>query len=337
MYLSKRKNGYWYIYYDNQLGKRNSLSARTKIKGEALKFLSNFKDELKTRQSLKTIPINLKFFLFEYLKHSEVIHSENTTKSIKSTVNALIKYFGNIEVTSLNKEKISNYITYRIKQNSVYVGKRETAYLSAICKFGISKHYLTENLIKGIHKIRVPEKQPLFFSEIDFEILLQVIDKPDIKDLVIFAVNTGLRQMELLTLKWNQINFKDKIMILDNREHVTKSKKVRSIPLNIKAMQVLTKRQLSGSKSDFVFTIEDKPITQSYISHKFKKYIRKAGLNPNLNFHSLRSTFASWLIQRGANIHNVSKLLGHSSTAITESHYAFLKPDNLVESVNILN
>jgi len=64
-----------------------------------------------------------------------------------------------------------------------------------------------------------------------------------IKDIVLVAVNTGLRQMELLSLEWNQINFREHYLILDNRNHTTKSKKIRTIPLNVTALQVLTYRK----------------------------------------------------------------------------------------------
>ena len=193
-----------------------------------------------------------------------------------------------------------------------------------------------ENPCKGIKRFKIPDKQPLFFSETDFEILLRVIDNRDIKDLVTFAVNTGLRQMELLTLSWNQIDFKNKFLLLDNQQHITKSKRVRSIPLNIKAMQVLTDREIDKN-GNLIFTFEGKALTPDYVTRKFKAYVIKAGLNPKLTLHSLRSTFASWLIQKGVSITNVSKILGHSSVRVTEAHYAFLRPADLIESVNILN
>ena len=49
----------------------------------------------------------------------------------------------------------------------------------------------------------------IFFSESEFQSLLNVIEDKDLKDLIIFGVNTSMRQMEMLTLKWNQINFKE--------------------------------------------------------------------------------------------------------------------------------
>ncbi len=64
--------------------------------------------------------------------------------------------------------------------------------------------------------------------------------------------------------------------------------------------------------------------------------MRKTSLNSKLNLHSLRHTFASWLVQRGVSIYEVSKLLGHSDIIVTEI-YSHLRAEDLRESVNLLN
>ena len=61
--------------------------------------------------------------------------------------------------------------------------------------------------------------------------------------------------------------------------------------------------------------------TKSYVSHKFKKEVRRLGIK-NARFHDLRRTFGYNLIKQGRPIYEVSKLLGHSSVTTTERHYA---------------
>ena len=61
-----------------------------------------------------------------------------------------------------------------------------------------------------------------------------------------------------------------------------------------------------------------------------------SSLNPQLNRHSLRHTFASWLVQAGVSIFEVSKLLGHSDIRVTEI-YSHLRAEDLLNSVNKLN
>ena len=334
--LSKRSNGFYYIYYD-VAGKRTCLSTKTKYKADANKFLADFKEEIKKRNEQKLIPLYLSRFISEFMTYSKTIHTLKTVKAYNQSLSFLIKYFGDILIGEITSSKMIKYFENRIKTSSMYQARKDLICFSSCFNYAVKQKYLLENPCKGIKRFKIPEKQPMFFSETDFEILLRVIDDPDLKDLVIFGVNTGLREGELLTLTWNQIDFKNKFLMLDNQQHITKSKRVRSIPLNINAMQILTERQISRNSSELVFTFNGKSLTPEYISKKFKAYVLKAGLNSKLNFHSLRSTFASWLIQKGVSITNVSKILGHSSVKVTEAHYAFLRPVDLMESVNKLN
>jgi len=105
-------------------------------------------------------------------------------------------------------------------------------YFPVVLKWAISMGYIVENPMTAVKRPKIPQKQPLFFSEVDFSMFLRAVDKPDFKDLILFAVYTGLRSGELIALNWEQIDFKNRILTLDNRTVVTKGKKVRTIPLN---------------------------------------------------------------------------------------------------------
>ncbi len=335
MFLSKRSNGYYYVFYDKPDGKRTCISTKCKKKQEALKFLSNFQYNLKERERLNLDKIALKDFAYEYLKYSESVHSWKTTKDYKNTFNQLLKYFGNILLIDISTRKLNSFLQFRSK-TSLYVSSKDLRYLRSAFNWAMKNHYLSENPCNYIKSIKVPEKSPLYLSEIEFECLIRVVECDDFRDVFTFAINTGLRQMELLTLKWNQIDFKNQMLTLDNREHVTKSKKPRSVPLNLKAIQILTDRQIKSHSSE-VFTFNENTIKPDFISKTFKKCVLKAGLNPKLKFHSLRTSFGSWLVQRGCGIYDVMRLMGHSDVRVTTQHYASLTSENLRNSVNLLN
>jgi len=336
MFLSKHKNGFYYVYYIEPVtNKRKSISTKTKMKSEANLFLSEFNNELKERKKSKVIPTNLKDFIFRFLKYSESIHSINTTKTYKSTFKYFLDFFGNVELSNISTKGLMNYFENRIRISSIYRARIDRINLGSAFNKAVAEKYILNNPCDGIKRFKIPEKQPLFYTETDYNILLNVIDEQDLRDIVEFALNTGLRQMELLTLEWNQINFRDSLLILDNRNHLTKSKKIRTIPLNIKSLQILTERERS-KQSNLVFTYNGLSIKQDFISKTFKKFIKKADLNLKLNFHSLRHTFASWLVQRGVSIYEVSKLLGHSDIKTTEI-YSHLRAEDLRRSVNLLN
>ena len=333
--LSKRSNGFYYVFYDTPSGKRTCISSKTKYKVEANRFLSNFKEEIKKRNERKFISLSLSQFTSEFLIYSQTIHTPKTTVAYRQALNFLQKYFDNVRISEITNAQIVKYFENRVKTSSIYQARKDLICFNSCFNHAVKQKLLIENPCKVIKRFKIPEKQPLFFSKIDFEMLLRVIDNQDIKDLVQFAVNTGLRQMELLTLHWNQINFKDKTLILDNRNYQTKSKRIRSVPLNIKAFQILTERERDKVK-EIIFTFNGKTVNPFFLMKQFKKYVIEAKLNPALSFHSLRHTFASWLIQRGISIYSVSKLLGHSNIKVTEI-YSHLRSEDLMSSVSKLN
>jgi len=334
MFLSKRKNGIWYIIFSNPLGKRNSVSTKTRFKKEAYQFLSHFEDVLKSQKGNKVIPIDLKTFSFNYLKQSESIHRPKTTKQLKTIFKMLEQCLGNVQLSAITIIELKRFLQEK-HTVSPHTAQKYLAYLRKAFSEAVSDGYLTSNPFDKIDNFRIPERQPLFFSESEFQHLLTVIDDKDLKDLVLFSAHTGLRQMESLTLKWSQINFKDRYLILDNQSNITKSQKVGTVPLNLTALQLLTERQMNKA-GDYVFTYKGNPITQDFISKKFKKYVLKASLNERYNFHTLRHTNASWMVQRGASILNVSKILRHSSVKVSEI-YSHVKPDNLLNTIELLN
>lgn len=196
MYLSKRHNSIYYVFYNQPNGKRTCASTGEKIKSEALKFISNFEAELKIRRKNKLNPISLKDFTFEFLKYSETIHSQNTSKVFKVTFNYLAKFFGNPQLPEITASRLNDYFTDRIKE-TVFPARKDLINISSAFSYAVKQGYLQENPCYSFKRFKIPEKQPLFFSELQFDLLMNTIEEQDIKDLVVFAVQTGLRQMEL--------------------------------------------------------------------------------------------------------------------------------------------
>lgn len=83
---------------------------------------------------------------------------------------------------------------------------------------------------------------------------------------------------------------------------------------------------------DYVFTLNRRQISGDWFSHKLKKFLVKLNSPKKLNVHSLRHTFASWLVQTGVSIYEVQKLLGHSDIKVTQI-YAHLAPNELHDVV----
>ena len=315
-------NGIYYVFYEQGSGKRTCISTKTKLKKEANVFLSQFSAKLESLRKQSFNPVSLKEFSFKYLKYSELSHTWKTTLTYRTTFNIMIKYLGNIQLSELTKSSIEDFISYRVKRVSAYAGRKDLINIKAMLNWAVENNFLNSNPANRIKRIRIPEKLPVFFN------------KEDLRDLVIFAVNTGLRQGEIINLEFTQVDFINRVITLDNQNHITKSKRVRSIPLNEITLQILNKR-VGKNSSSYIFNLNGNKINQDFLIHKFKKFVLTAGLNPKLKFHSLRHTFASWLVQRGVSIYEISKLLGHSDIKTTEI-YSHLRTEDLMKSVNLL-
>lgn len=319
MYLMK-KCGIWYIFWRDSNGKIRSKSTGTKNKSEALKYLQAFKTK-QEHESKLTLGKLIKNFLIK----SETNYTAKSYRDIKATASKFLSVFGEITVPEINRENINTFLGMF---DSIYQKKKHLTNLSALFQYAKEGGAIEINPCRLVKLQKLPEKLPVFFSADEFKALLEVIDSEVMRDIATLAIKTGLRQMELLTLRQSQIINRN--IILTNQNALTKSKRVRSVPLNDEALEIIKKY-----KGDILF-----PYTQNYITKKFKTYVLKARIdgkpiNPKLNFHSLRHTFASRLVQAGVPIYTVSKLLGHANVKTTEI-YSHLNPANLIDAVKLI-
>jgi integrase len=175
-----------------------------------------------------------------------------------------------------------------------------------------------------------------------------------LRDIIICAINTGMRRGEILNLKWSQI--RGGFIYLQR----TKTKEKREIPINDE-LEILFKRikaqrnskgatvikldgnnviRLEGnpvdcqnSPSEYVFTYKGKRVKN--IKKAFKTALKNAGIT-DFRFHDLRHTFASQVIMRGGDLKDVQELLGHKSMSMT-LRYSHLSQDHKKRAVNLLN
>ena len=164
----------------------------------------------------------------------------------------------------------------------------------------------------------------------------------DLKDIFITAFNSGMRLSEIINLKWSSVHLSDRTLLIQNHSSFrTKNKKPRIIPLNNTLYHLLKSRKLKviGMElNEYVFAkYFGVPYSVKFVGKGFKKIVRKLDLNSKYHFHLLRVAFGSNLLANGIPISNISKLLGHSSIAVTEKHYTSLSMENLFNAVKTLD
>jgi len=150
-----------------------------------------------------------------------------------------------------------------------------------------------------------------------------------------------MRLGEILNLIWDCIDFNRRIIMVKNiNGFVTKSKKERIIPMNNRLLDLFLNRYQTLkmlSKNDYIFyRVLGVKLNEDFVSKQFKKAVRSASLSDEIHFHTLRHSFASNLIQKGASIYVVKELLGHESISTTQI-YSHLQSENLNQAVSLLD
>ena len=152
-----------------------------------------------------------------------------------------------------------------------------------------------------------------------------------ITPMVLLSLNTGMRQGELFSLAWENIDMARKtITVLASH---SKGNTTRTIPMNAEVCAVLSTIKVEGA-TGLVFK---SPVTGARFNNVKKAWaeVTKAAKVPQLRWHDLRHDFASQLVMRGAPLFTVQKLMGHANSRMTQ-RYAKLAPSTLADAVNLL-
>ncbi len=162
--------------------------------------------------------------------------------------------------------------------------------------------------------------------------MLQVLRTDDnraVCQILLFLLSTGARLNEALVATWENIDMNKRVWrILASN---SKSKRIRSVPLNDSALEVLRSVATQG-QFEHVFINQQTGEPYTTISKVWDRIRRKANL-PQLRIHDLRHGFASFLVNNGRTLYEVQTLLGHSSPSVT-MRYAHLSTKALQDAAN---
>ena len=259
--------------------------------------------------------------------------SKNMQKSYASSLKHLATFWGNSKLSDIKPKLISEYKVLRknkgIKPATI---NRELAMLSKAFNLAVKEwEWIRDNPVSRVPKEKENNERDRWLNAEDEKRLLEN-SLSWLKDIIIFDLNTGLRQDELLSLQWSRVDLFRKIIIIQE----SKNGKPRTIPLNQIALDILMeKSKRRNLKSDLVFLSNmSTKIDRHNLRRAFNIALDKAGIQ-NFHFHDLRHTFATRLAQRGIDIYKISKLLGHQDIRMTQ-RYSHHCPDSLRDGVQIL-
>ncbi|MCK4931346.1 MAG: site-specific integrase [Candidatus Aminicenantes bacterium] len=234
-------------------------------------------------------------------------------KSDRSRIKAMVEHFGNTELREITPMMIQRLIASRRNEgNSKATCNRYLALLKTMLYKAMGEGYLKQNpatKVKPYSEKNVVKERILSEEE---EARLVAECYPTLRSVLKIMLNAGLRPGEVFKLTWRNVDLERILLTVEE----TKDDEVRRIPINRVLYEEFTKLKKNANHSRFVFYNENtgRPITT--IRTAFKAACRRAGLN-GVRLYDARHTFASRLIQRGADVETVRALLGHSDIRIT--------------------
>ena len=338
MFLSRRNHGIYYLNYkDNNFKKIRKISTRTKNKNEAKIFMKQFHDRMALENNIRIYRLaSLEKFVLDYNK---INLAPSTCGLYKRAFRESIKIIRNKLVYDVTPEKIEYFKSKRLKKVEPVTVNIELRCLKAGFNLAIKYGYVKTNPFVYVKQIKEIQKEKMVFTHDEIQRLLDVVDIPILRYFILIGIYTGMRLGEILNLEWNDILLGQRqIKILNKENYITKTGKIRTVPISDKLLVTLVEMKQNHREigNSFLFqSYKWKPFDKSFITRKFKYFVKKAELNESLHFHNLRHSFITELLRKGVSIYKVQKLAGHSSVKTTEG-YAHLVVDDLREAVELI-
>ena len=336
MFLSKHKNGIYYVHYtDDITGKRNAITTKEKYKPEAIKFLSDIKNNLKNKNKEKLKVHYLSELKTEVMNYVLNNMEYSTCKLYKAVFDNMIRIFNDKPIKLIKTGDIELYKTIRIDEVTKATVNKDINTMKAIFNIAIRFDWLVINPVKNVKKLSIPEKEYLAFTDVEIKTILNKIENQSVKNFITFASLTGCRLNEIVNLQWKDINFSERVFTIRNKPNFrTKTGKIRQIPISDNLYNLLSNIvNINAGKNTLNFIYPERYIfenpnnykySKNYVSKYFKDILRSLNFNEKYHFHCLRHTFITNLIKKGVNINFVKEIAGHSEIGTTMNYILYV-------------
>ncbi len=265
---------------------------------------------------------------FEYLRFEKLL-MPNSISSYWRDFTKFSQYLvlnPKISFLDISKPQILDFLKCLYNDNSDISVSRILSALRGFYKFLIRQQIIKNN---PWSQIKNPRSSKKILEILDIEEVLKFLDSipgstpSDLRDNAMFEIlyGCGLRVSEITGLSINSIDFDQKLL-----RFIGKGDKERIVPLGDTAILFLNKyidhargKIEKEKKTDFLFlNMRGGNLSRKGFWKILKKYADRAGIKKNIYPHIFRHSFATHLLQRGADLRTVQKLLGHSSISTTE-------------------
>lgn len=334
--------GTWYLRYKDANGKTchqkigrstdtNLLEARKqakKLKAE-IALGSDPRGEEKARLAVLTFS---EFFEQHYLPY--VTLRKRSWNRDEELYRLRIKaVFGNKRLNQITRQQIQSFHT-ALKNAGLAAAtcKHHIKLMKHSLNLAIDWEMLDKNPVARVPLFHEDNKIEHYMNDGELERLLAVLHNDEnrpICQIALFLLSTGCRLNEVLSAKWSDVDLGKGIFSI--RSINSKSKRLRSVPMNESAIEILNQLDTQG-KFEYLFINRLTGMPYCNIHKVWQRLRTKSGLK-HLRLHDLRHQYASFLVNSGRTLYEVQQIFGHSTSVVTQ-RYAHLSTKALQEAAN---
>lgn len=302
-----------------------------------------FKPRQMTFAKLVDLYIDFKVKPAEY-RNERKIAGLRSVRTVRYRITPLVEYFGDRQVQSITPGEIHKYKEDRLNTPTKYGGERKIAtvqreleVLRAILNYAKSEGWINHSPFERtptplISKADETKRERVLSEEEEARLLAACSDdspRGHIRGIIIAALDTGMRQGELLKLVWSAIDLQGKIIRIKATN--AKNMRSRSAPVTGRLADELVKLPSFslGNSEASVFNL-------TKFQHSWETACRLAEIE-DITFHDLRHTFATRLMGEGVSIEEISKMLGHTDIRTTFRHYLHVTTQTISRVAGLLN
>ena len=256
--------------------------------------------------------------------------SDNTMDAYKRDINQYLMYLGDLDLQNLSDVKSTHVRDYiRVLNDGGMAPASISRIISSIrtyYRFLSSENILNENPVLLINNPKLPKKLPDVLSEKEISLIINAIQESSQfyqrdKAIIEMLYSCGIRVTELCNLEMSSL-FIDEDLI----RVMGKGNKERLLPMGVRSKKYVSEyikhsrnSHIKKSGSSFVFVSRNgNQLTRAMINIILNKWTQVSGLKKSVSPHKLRHSFATHLLEGGADLRFVQALLGHSDISTTQ-------------------
>ena len=236
--------------------------------------------------------------------------------------------FGDLPLAAIARKQVQNFHTRLLAEGLAPAScDHHIKLMKHALNLAVEWEMLEKNPVKGVPLFNVDNQVEHYVDEAELARLVDVLQTDpnrNVCQIATFLLATGCRLNEALQATWEQVDLGSRVWKIPALN--SKSKRIRSVPLNDTALSVLRYFDARAS-SGWIFINPRSGERYTTITKVWFRIREKAGL-PKLRLHDLRHQYASFLVNSGRTLYEVQQILGHSDPSVT-TRYAHLSLDAL--------